>query len=96
MRGEIIGVRLAIALDVGQAVRGVRVGPPVVAIGIKIMRPALAQLGARGRDGDRHLLQGDIGGVEDAVVINPRDIQRCRCRHGRYCWGGQCGHEAQE
>ena len=44
MGGEVLRVGLAVTLNVGQAVRLVRVGPPVVAVGVEIVRAAFAEL----------------------------------------------------
>src|ERR1017187_373427 len=52
MLDKIFGVCLAVALNVGEAVRGVWIRPPVIAIRIKIIWPAFAEFGLELRESD--------------------------------------------
>ena len=56
MRDEIIGIRHAVALDVG-SLRMYRVRPPVIALGEEVVITASAARTARGRNGDRLFFQ---------------------------------------
>ena len=73
---EIVRVGLSVAADVRQAIRLVRIGPPVVAIGIEIVRSAFAELGRELGDRDRRDAKGPIGQPEDALPVKSRDLQR--------------------
>ena len=72
--GEVARIGLAIALNIGQSVGGLRVWPPVIAIGIKIMNPAFAQTGRPAGDGYRRLCQRKCGCRKNAVMIQGGDI----------------------
>jgi hypothetical protein len=69
---EVGGVGDAVAADVGAG--GVlRVGPPVVALGVEVVKAAGAALASGGSDSDG--LQGEVfvGGCEDSRAVCCRD-----------------------
>ena len=74
MLTEILRIGLAVASNIREAIRLGGIRPPVVAVRIEVVGPTLAQLGWEGGDADRRLRQGLLGGLQDALAINCRDV----------------------
>ena len=69
--------RIAFAIEghVGQAVSGFRIGPPIIAVGIKIVNAAIAVFGPVFGDGDRLQRERVTGRLQNAVAVDGADAE---------------------
>ena len=75
MLGEVVRVRLAVALDVRQAAGFGRVGPPIIAVGIEVVGPTLTEPGAERGDGQWFEPEGSARRFQDAVAVCGGHVQ---------------------
>ena len=92
MRFEVRRVGLAVATDVRASAGVRRIGPPVVALRIEIMRAARAPLGANSGDRYRLLVQVAVGLLEDAMALEGDEVL---ARNLSAEWLGQDNGRAQ-
>ena len=78
MGDEVVGIGLAVATDVGQAVGLRRIGPPVVAVGMEVVRGALGVRCAVSRDRDGRQGEGGIGRPQDPLAVEAGHVDRHR------------------
>ena len=78
MGDEVVGIGLAVATDVGQAVGLRGIGPPVVAVGLEVVRGALGVRGAVSRDREWRQREGGVGGREDPLAVEAGHVDRHR------------------
>src|SRR5205085_5970290 len=82
-----------------QAVRRVRIRPPIIAVRVEVIHAALTEFRAKLRDGDGFERERGLGGFEDALAINRPQIQRrlrrSFRRHGLRQAEGECEPEME-
>ena len=78
VRDKILRVGQSVAPKVRQAVGFCRIGPPVIAVRIKIVRPASAQRRAEFCDGHRCQFERHRRRFQNTVVVNGGNINRGR------------------
>ena len=87
MRHEIVRVAQAIALDI-RAIRILRIGPPVIALGKEVVNTAGAAWRTRGRDGHRLFREVPISRFEHTAALFRRQVEpiggACRADPGNH------------
>ena len=76
---KVVWVRFPVAADVGQAVGLRGIGPPVVAVGIEVVRGALGMRSTVGRDRERRQCQGGVRRLKNPLAVEAGDVDP----HGR-------------
>src|SRR5438132_135159 len=82
VRHEVFRVRLAVTAHV-RAVGAPRIGPPVVAFGIEVVRPPRATHRGEGGHRDGRLAQVPLGSGEHTPAIEPDQLISGELRRGR-------------
>jgi hypothetical protein len=80
---EVLGIGLAVATEVGEAVRLGGVGPPVISVGLEIIAAAFAEFRRVSGDGQRRRREGAPRGGEDAPAFHRSNEVN---RRGSWAW----------